>query len=123
MINDPLHRLGPPIVRTIIKTLIPAVIEQIDEVLGQGPIYISLDIDGLDPAYLPGTGVPEIGGILPRDAQVILRALRGRHVVGADISEISPCFDPTGITCVTVANLMFEMLCIIADPIDERRES
>jgi len=43
-------------------------------------------------------------------------------VVGADISEISPCFDPTGITCVTVANLMFEMLCIIADSIDERRE-
>ena len=122
MINDPLHRLGPPIVRTIIKTLIPAVIEQIDEVLGQGPIYISLDIDGLDPAYLPGTGVPEIGGILPRDAQVILRALRGRHVVGADISEISPCFDPTGITCITVANLMFEMLCIIADSIDERRD-
>ena len=100
-----------------------AVIERIDEVLGQGPIYISLDIDGLDPAYLPGTGVPEIGGILPRDAQVILRALRGRHVVGADISEISPCFDPTGITCVTVANLMFEMLCIIADSIDERRAS
>ena len=100
-----------------------AVIERIDEVLGHGPIYISLDIDGLDPAYLPGTGVPEIGGILPRDAQVILRALRGRHVVGADISEISPCFDPTGITCVTVANLMFEMLCIIADSIDERRAS
>ena len=99
-----------------------AVIERIDEVLGQGPIYISLDIDGLDPAYMPGTGVPEIGGILPRDAQVILRALRGRHVVGADISEIFPCFDPTGITCVTVANLMFEMLCIIADSIDERRE-
>ena len=99
-----------------------AVIERIDEVLGRGPIYISVDIDGLDPAYMPGTGVPEIGGILPRDAQVILRALRGRHVVGADISEISPCFDPTGITCITVANLMFEMLCIIADSIDERRD-
>ncbi|MEM7225585.1 MAG: agmatinase [Pseudomonadota bacterium] len=98
-----------------------AVIERIDEVLGEGPVYISLDIDGLDPAFLPGTGVPEIGGITPRDAQVILRSLRGRELVGADISEVSPCFDPTGITCVTVANLMFEMLCVIADSIAERK--
>ena len=96
-------------------------IRKIDEVLGDGPVYISLDIDGLDPAFLPGTGVPEIGGIIPRDAQVILRSLRGREIVGADISEISPCFDPTGITCITVANLMFEMLCVIADSIASRR--
>ena len=80
-------------------------------------MYISLDIDGLDPGYLPGTGVPEIGGLLPRDVQVILRSLQGREVIGADISEVSPGFDPTGITCVTVANLMFEMLCVIADSI------
>ncbi len=98
-----------------------AVIRKIHEVLGEGPIYISLDIDGLDPAYMPGTGVPEIGGILPRDMQVILRSLQGRVVVGADISEIAPCFDPTGMTCVTVANLMFEMLCIIADSIASKR--
>ena len=98
-----------------------AVIERIHEVLGDGPMYISLDIDGLDPAFLPGTGVPEIGGIVPRDAQVILRSLRGREIVGADISEVSPCFDPTGITCITVANLMFEMLCVIADGIASRR--
>ena len=98
-----------------------AAIEAIDEVLGEGPVYISLDIDGLDPAYLPGTGVPEIGGLIPRDVQVILRSLRGREVVGADISEVSPCFDPTGITCVTVANLMFEMLCVIADAVASKR--
>ena len=98
-----------------------AAIEMINEVLGDGPVYISLDIDGLDPAYLPGTGVPEIGGLIPRDVQVILRSLRGKDIVGADISEVSPGFDPTGITCVTVANLMFEMLCIIADNIDSKR--
>ena len=98
-----------------------AVIKRIDEVLGDGPVYISLDIDGLDPAFLPGTGVPEIGGITPRDAQVMLRSLRGRCIVGADISEVSPCFDPTGITCVTVANLMFEMLCVIADSVARQR--
>ncbi len=98
-----------------------AVIRKIHEVLGDGPIYISLDIDGLDPAYMPGTGVPEIGGILPRDMQVILRSLQGRDLVGADISEVTPCFDPTGITCVTVANLMFEMLCVIADRVHRAR--
>jgi guanidinopropionase len=98
-----------------------AVIERIGEVLGNGPIYVSIDIDGLDPAYLPGTGVPEIGGILPRDMQVILRSLRGRRIIGADISEVSPCFDPTGITCVTVANLMFEILCVAADSLQENR--
>ena len=98
-----------------------AVIETIGCVLGDGPVYVSLDIDGLDPAYMPGTGVPEIGGLLPRDVQVILRSLRGKEVVGADISEISPCFDPTGITCVTVANLMFEILCIISDRVQAER--
>jgi guanidinopropionase len=98
-----------------------AAIQRIGEVLGEGPVYISLDIDGLDPAFLPGTGVPEIGGLVPRDVQVILRSLQGRELVGADISEVSPCFDPTGITCITVANLMFEMLCVIADSIAARR--
>ncbi len=98
-----------------------AAIERIDQVLGEGPVYISLDIDGLDPAFLPGTGVPEIGGLTPRDTQVILRSLQGRDLVGADISEIAPCFDPTGITCITVANLMFEMLCVIADSVAARR--
>ncbi len=100
-----------------------AAIERIDQVLGDGPVYISLDIDGLDPAFLPGTGVPEIGGLTPRDAQVILRSLQGRELVGADISEISPLHDPTGITCITVANLMFEMLCVIADSVAARRSA
>jgi len=97
-----------------------AVIRKALEILGDGPIYISIDIDGLEPAYMPGTAVPEIGGILPRDMQVILRSLQGREIVGADICEISPCFDPTGITCVTVANLMFEITCLMADFIAQR---
>ena len=97
------------------------VIRKIDQTLGDGPSYISLDIDGLDPAFLPGTGVPEIGGITPRDAQVIIRSLQGREIVGADISEVSPLHDPTGITCITVANLMFEILCVVADCVHSRR--
>ena len=90
-------------------------IEVIQTSLEGAPVYISLDIDGLDPAYAPGTGVPEIGGLIPRDVQVIIRSLRGMDIIGADISEVAPCFDPTGITCVTAANLMFEILCVMAD--------
>ena len=98
-----------------------AAIETIDRVLGDGPVYVSIDIDGLDPAFLPGTGVPEIGGLIPRDVQVILRSLQGKKIIGSDISEVSPCFDPTGITCITVANLMFELLCVTADHIHNNR--
>ncbi|WP_428775431.1 agmatinase [Vibrio sp.] len=97
-----------------------AAIAKIRDVLGDGPIYISIDIDGLDPAFMPGTGVPEVGGIIPRDMQVILRALQGKEIVGADICEITPTLDPTGITCVTVANLMFEILCITADSLEQQ---
>ena len=60
-------------------------------------------------------GVPEIGGLTPRDVQVMVRSLQGMHLVGGDICEVAPCFDPTGITCVTAANLMWEMLCVLAD--------
>jgi guanidinopropionase len=90
-------------------------IKRIHATLGGDPFYLTLDIDGVDPAYCPGTAVPEIGGLIPRDLQVIIRSLAGKPIIGADISEIAPCFDPTGITCVTAANLMFEMLCAIAE--------
>ncbi len=92
-----------------------AVVARIGEVLGDGPTYMTIDIDGIDPAWAPGTGVPEIGGLTPRDVQVMVRSLRGRHLVGGDICEVAPCFDPTGITAVTAANLMWEMLCVLAD--------
>ena len=96
-------------------------IKIIDETLGDGPSYVTLDIDGIDPSYCPGTPVPEIGGLLPRDVQVILRSLQGKNIVGADICEVAPCYDPTGITSVTAANMMFEMLCIIAHAVAAAR--
>lgn len=90
-------------------------LDEIDRVTGSGPTYLTVDIDGLDPAWAIGTGVPEIGGLTPRDAQVIIRSLRGKHLVGGDICEVAPCYDPTDVTAVTAANLMWEMLCVIAD--------
>lgn len=92
-----------------------AVSQRIAEVLGTGRTYVTIDIDGLDPSYCPGTPVPEIGGLTPRDVQVLLRGLRGVDVIGADICEVAPCYDPTGITQVTAANLMFELLCLMAE--------
>jgi guanidinopropionase len=89
----------------------------IREKLGTGRTYMSIDIDGLDPSFCPGTPVPEIGGLTPRDVQVMIRALRGVDLVGADISEIAPCYDPTGITSITAANLMFELLCVMSEKI------
>ena len=97
------------------------VIETIGRVTGEGPLYITFDIDGLDPVYAIGTGVPEVGGLSVRDCQMIIRSLRGKHLVGADICEVAPCYDPSGHTALNAANLMFEMLCVIADAVDGRR--
>ncbi|MBC6439015.1 MAG: agmatinase [Rhodospirillales bacterium] len=85
------------------------------EVIGDQPCYLTIDIDGLDPRDCPGTGVPEPGGIAMRDMQVILRSFRGINAVGGDICEVSPPHDPIGITFVNVANLMFEMACLMAE--------
>ena len=98
-----------------------SVVARIAEVLGAERTYVTVDIDGLDPSHCPGTPVPEIGGLTPRDVQVILRSLRGADVIGADICEVAPCYDPTGITSVVAANLMFEMVCLIAEALDRTR--
>lgn len=93
---------------------VPAVIAEARRVVGDGPVYVSFDVDGLDPVYAPGTGTPEIGGITTREAQQLLQGLMGIDVVGADVVEVSPPFDPTGNTALVAATLMFELLCLMA---------
>jgi guanidinopropionase len=90
------------------------VIAEARRVVGDGPVYVSFDVDGLDPVYAPGTGTPEIGGITTREAQQLLQGLMGIDVVGADVVEVSPPFDPTGNTALVAATLMFELLCLMA---------
>ena len=90
-------------------------------VVGEGPTYITFDIDGLDPIYAIGTGAPEPGGLSMRDAQVMLRELRGLQLIGGDVCEVSPPLDPTGHTALNAANLMFEILCVVADAVAQRR--
>jgi guanidinopropionase len=99
-----------------------SVIDEIRRVLSTGPVYVTIDIDGLDPKEAPGTGVPEPGGLSMRDMQVILRTLTGLEVVGADICEVVPGLDPTGITCINAANLMFELTCLVAAARSRRRQ-
>lgn len=81
--------------------------------LGDGPVYLSFDIDSLDPAYAPGTGTPEIGGLTTPQALELIRGLAGLNLVGCDLVEVSPPYDPSGNTALTGANLLFEMLCIL----------
>jgi guanidinopropionase len=91
-----------------------AVCDEIRRVVGDGAVYITIDIDGLDPKEAPGTGVPEPGGISMRDMQMILRTISGLNIIGGDICEVVPGLDPTGITCINAANLMFELTCLAA---------
>ncbi len=87
--------------------------EQVRGQLGEGPVYLSFDIDGIDPAYAPGTGTPEIGGLTVPQALEIIRGTWGLDIVGADIVEVSPPYDPHGNTALLAANLAFEMLCVL----------
>lgn len=87
--------------------------EEARQRVGDGPVYITFDIDGLDPAYAPGTGTPEIGGLTTAQALEIVRGCRGMNIVGCDLTEVSPPYDTTGNTSLTAANLLFEMLCVL----------
>lgn len=81
--------------------------------IGGGPVYISFDIDGLDPAYAPGTGTVEIGGLTVPQGLEIVRGCRGLNVIGGDLVEVSPPYDTTGNTALLGANLLYEMLCVL----------
>ena len=81
--------------------------------IGDVPTYISYDIDSLDPAYAPGTGTPEIGGLTTPQALELIRSLKGLNIVGCDLVEVSPPYDMTGNTALTGANLLYEMLCVV----------
>jgi agmatinase len=91
------------------------VAERLARLAGGGPVYCSFDIDAVDPAYAPATGTPEVGGLTSYEALVLVRALRGIDLIGADLVEVSPPYDGPGqITSLLAANLLFEMLSLLA---------
>lgn len=103
------------------KLGVDEVIAECRRVVGDGPTYVSFDVDGLDPVYAPGTGTPEIGGFSTHDAQCMIRGLQGLDLVGGDVVEVAPPFDMSGNTALVGATMMFEIMCVIADAIASRR--
>jgi guanidinopropionase len=105
------------------KLGVEAVIAEARRIVGDSPTYISFDVDSLDPAFAPGTGTPEVGGMTPIEAQAILRGLRGLDLIGGDVVEVSPPFDPSGSTALVGATMMYEILCVLADAVVQRKKS
>lgn len=99
---------------------IDAVVERARAVVGGGPVYVSFDVDGLDPAFAPGTGTPEVGGLMPREAQAILRGLAGLDVVGGDVVEVAPQYDTSTNTALVGAQMMFEITSLITMALQRR---
>src|SRR3712207_2557650 len=93
---------------------IPAVKERIKDRVGDAKAYVSFDVDFVDPAYAPGTGTPEVGGYTSREAQEFLRGLTGLNIVGFDVVEVYPQYDPAQITALLAANVAHEFLSLIA---------
>jgi guanidinopropionase len=98
-----------------------AVIEEARRVVGDGKTYVSFDVDALDPVYAPGTGTPEVGGYSTLEAQLMIRGLSGLDLVGGDVVEVAPPFDPSGNTALVGATMMFEILCVLAEARAARR--
>jgi guanidinobutyrase len=94
------------------RSLVP-LMDEVRDRLGTGPVYVSFDIDGLDPACAPGTGTPEIGGLTTAQGLEIVRGCHGLQLIGGDLVEVSPPYDTSGNTALTGANILFEILCVL----------
>ncbi len=99
-----------------------AVMSEARKIAGNGPVYVSFDIDCLDPAFAPGTGTPEVGGFSTREALALVRGLRGLEIAGADVVEVSPPFDPSGYTALAGVTVMFELLTMMAECVARTRQ-
>ncbi len=93
---------------------IEAVIAKAREVVGNAPFYVTFDVDGIDPAFTPGTGTPEVGGLTPRETLRLLRGLRGLDIVGGDVVEVAPQYDATSVTAQVAAQMLFELFSLVA---------
>ena len=101
-------------IEDVMEMGIPALIKKTRELIGDTPVYVSVDVDGFDPAYAPGTGTPEAGGMTPREGFQFPRGLMGMNVIGADVVEVAPMYDPTSNTAQLGAQLLFEEFCLLA---------
>ncbi|MBM7369404.1 agmatinase [Gordonia hydrophobica] len=93
---------------------VAGVVETVRRRLGDAPVYVSVDVDVLDPAFAPGTGTPEAGGLTSRELLGTLRALADRDLLGADVVEVSPAYDHAEITGIAAAHIVYELLAVMA---------
>ncbi len=94
-------------------TSLAPLMAEVRQQMGNGPVYLSFDIDSLDPIWAPGTGTPEVGGLTSIQALEIVRGCRGLNLIGADLVEVSPPTTVSGNTSQLAANLLYEMLCVL----------
>ena len=107
-------------VEEVQKRGVDAIIEETRNIVGDAPVYLSFDIDSIDPAFAPGTGTPEIAGLTTPEAMALIRGFRNLNYVGADMVEVSPPFDVGGVTSLTGATVMYELLCLLAESVSAR---
>ena len=99
--SEEFHRGGVPLVKRHLKKL------------GRRPVYVTLDIDVVDPAFAPGTGTPQVGGFSSAQILELVRSMRGLNIVGCDLVEVSPPYDTGEITSLLAANLLYELVCVM----------
>ena len=109
------HGMRVMFIEEVQKVGIDEVIKEARALVGDMPVYLTFDIDSLDPVYAPGTGTPEIGGLTTSESMTLIRGLRGLNYVGADVVEVSPPFDVGGLTSLTAATIMYEILCNMSE--------
>lgn len=102
---------------------VEGILTEVHRLVGDTPAYVTFDVDGLDPAFAVGTGTPEVGGFTTFEAMQMIRGLSGLHIVGGDVVEVAPPFDPSGATALVGATMMFELLCIAAESLNKRKGS
>ncbi len=107
-------------IEEFVKRGVEDVMAEVHAIVGHKPTYVTFDIDGIDPSQAPGTGTPEIGGFSTREAQAMVRLLDGLDIIGADLVEVAPPFDPSGLTALTGATILFELLCVLAGVVEKK---
>lgn len=111
------HEFGFQIIRStdLDEIGVPAAIQRVKDRIGQTPVYLSIDIDVLDPAFAPGTGTPEMGGLHSRELLRMLRGLSGLNIIGADVVEVAPAYDHADTTALAAATVVFDIMGLVAN--------
>jgi len=108
-------------IEEVVERGLTDVMAEARRIVGDGAVYVTFDIDCLDPVYAPGTGTPEIGGFTTREAQAMVRSLSGLDIVAVDLVEVAPPFDVGSLTQIAAANILFELLCVTAEAVARRK--